>query len=126
MPLLAGLGASGMGEVYRARDLTLGRDVAMKLLPDVFVNDPDRRGAELVAASRMTYGSNTSLAQLRVRMLLRPSVFPASEPVEQGDNRHDEDDAPDHEERVSHRFSLRQRTAVRLIGPAPSAGHQVL
>ena len=57
--IVAPLGQGGMGEVYRAHDSRLGRDVAIKVLPDAFASDPERlarfeREAKLLASLQHT------------------------------------------------------------------------
>src|SRR5690348_10400848 len=53
--IISAIGAGGMGEVFRARDTKLGRDVALKVLPEAVASDPERvarmhREAQLLAA----------------------------------------------------------------------------
>ena len=70
------LGAGGMGEVYRARDMRLGRSVAIKVLPDLFLSNPDRvarfeREAKMLAAlNHPRVASLYSLEQVDGRHLL--------------------------------------------------------
>ena len=58
--ILGAIGAGGMGEVYRARDTKLDREVAIKVLPELFVSDPERvarfqREAKTLAALNHPY-----------------------------------------------------------------------
>ncbi len=70
----AKIGEGGMGEVYCARDTTLDRDVAIKVLPDAFASDPERlarfeREAKVLASLNHpnighTYGDSTGTVEL--------------------------------------------------------------
>jgi len=100
--IVAPIGAGGMGEVYRARDTRLGRDVAVKVLPEAFARDRERmrrfeQEARAVAAlnhpnvvsvydtgtaSGVPYLVSELLEGERLRDLLERGPIPARKAVE--------------------------------------------
>ncbi len=62
--ILALLGAGGMGEVYRARDMTLGRSVAIKILPAAVATDADRLARFAREATTLASLNHPHIAQV--------------------------------------------------------------
>src|ERR1700704_1435582 len=62
--ILAAIGAGGMGEVYRATDTTLGRQVAIKVLPDAFAQDAERLARFEREAKTLAALNNPHIAQI--------------------------------------------------------------
>ena len=62
--IVSPLGAGGMGEVYRARDSKLDRDVALKILPESFAHDPDRLARFEREAKTLAALNHTHIAQI--------------------------------------------------------------
>src|SRR5512146_3141043 len=86
--ILSRLGAGGMGDVYRARDSRLGREVALKVLPPAFAGDPER-----VRRFEMEARSASALADPHIVTVFdvgaeRGIHFIATELVEGSDLRH--------------------------------------
>ena len=68
--ILAPIGAGGMGEVYRARDTKLKRDVALKVLPDSFASDPERMARFQREAEVLASLNHPNIAQIYLAMEL--------------------------------------------------------
>ncbi len=62
--ITAKLGEGGMGEVWRAKDLQLGRDVALKVLPEGFTSDPDRLARFAREAKLLAQLNHPNIAQI--------------------------------------------------------------
>jgi serine/threonine protein kinase len=62
--IVAPLGAGGMGEVYRARDSKLGREVAIKMLPGQFASDRERVARFEREARTLASLNHTHIAQI--------------------------------------------------------------
>jgi serine/threonine protein kinase len=62
--VLERLGVGGMGEVYRARDSKLNRDVALKILPEAFASDPERLSRFTREAQSLAALNHPNVAQI--------------------------------------------------------------
>ncbi len=92
--LLDVIGAGGMGEVYRARDPRLGREVAVKTLPVDFVRDPARRrrfDREVRAAASVDHPGVLAVLDTGID---GDTPWVATELLDQDVRRQDADDLP--------------------------------
>src|ERR1017187_5354517 len=62
--VLSQIGAGGMGEVYQAHDTKLGRDVAIKVLPEAFAHDPERLARFQREAKMLAQLNHTNIATI--------------------------------------------------------------
>ncbi len=72
--VLSAIGAGGMGEVYKARDTKLDRDVALKILPDAFVNDPERLARFQREAKVLASLNHPNIAQIHGLDEITPQI----------------------------------------------------
>jgi serine/threonine-protein kinase len=114
--VLAAIGAGGMGEVYRARDTKLNRDVALKILPDTVAADPDRLARFLREAQTLAALNHHNIAQIHGLEDSQPIRALVMELVE----------GPDLAQRIAHGpIAVDEAIAIgRQIADAIEAAHE--
>ena len=111
------IGSGGMGEVYKARDTKLNRDVALKVLPDLFASDPDRLARFQREAQVLASLNHPNIAQIYGLEESRPSGPGASDPLLLRQAQDERERPRDAKPRQNQREDERGAAARGLIDP---------
>jgi len=86
--IFSAIGAGGMGEVYQAHDTKLGRDVAIKVLPEAFVHDAERLSRFQREAKMLAKLNHLNIATIYGRAFTNPAIRKFESPTQTLDRSH--------------------------------------